>query len=137
MVLHRVVSHLKDGFLAFQLLAIVPSRSHRTCMGDVVCFHFLEQKRRNVEDENGKELCYRKDPYKSRPGCLCHQTTEEPNKPSKRTYLSDHTITPSNKYPDWIYLNASCVQGSVRVCTCMYVCVVIKFNKCSCVYSTL
>lgn len=80
---------------------------------------FISWNRRggNVKDENGKELYCSKDPYKSRAGCLCHQTTKEPNKPSKRTYLSDHTITPSNKHPDWTCLNALCVQGCVCVCT--------------------
>lgn len=63
------------------------------------------------------------DPYKSREGRLYHQTTQESNKPSKRTYLNDHTITPSHKHPDWIYLNASCVQGCVCIQLC--VCVVI------------
>lgn len=85
-------------------------------------FVFISWNRRggNVKDGNGKEPCCRKDPYKSRAGCLCHQTTEEANKPSKGTYLNDHTITPPNKHPDWIYLNASCLQESV--CVHMYVC---------------
>lgn len=136
MNLHIVVSHLKDSFLALQLLAIVPSHSNMGLIwGDVVCFHFLEQKRRQHKEWKRERTMCSKDPYKSREGCLYHQTTQEPNKPSKRAYLNDHTITPSHKHPDWIYLNASCVQECVCIQLC--VCVVIQFNKCSCVYSII
>lgn len=123
-------------FNCFAIIGYCPiSFKHRTCMG--WCgLHVLEQKGGNVKNEKGEGLCYSKDPYKSRPGCLCHQTTQEPNKPSKRTYLSDHSITPSNKHPDrFIWMLH--VHKDVCACACMHVCVAMQFNKCSCVYSII
>lgn len=93
--------------------------THRTYKGWCGLFSF-SRRGGNVKDGKGKELWCRKGPYKSRAGRLYHQTTQEPNKPSKRTYLRDHTIIPSNEHRDWIHLNASCVQECV--CMRMYVC---------------
>lgn len=49
-------------------------------------------------------------------------TTQEPNKPSKKTYLSDDTITPSNKHPEWeLFESFVCARVCVYVHVCIFV----------------
>lgn len=113
------------------LLCIYWLLSHPIYTGHVWddCFFSSSWNRRQsyVKDESGKELPQQGHlQIQGRVFMFLNTTTQEPNKPSKRTYLSNHTITPSNKHPDW---EISECFVCANVCVYVHVCVFVWSNN--------